>query len=138
MGVTSGFIPTNIIGSLSLYLVTKQACLGVISRKIMASKVESCLYLVFWSSWLKSLDLRPQLCEPLAGSPNTGMQDPVFSIVCLKVLLVGLLLLCAVDGSVLPIREVTPSISLPPPQKKNPGCLHVQTMKLEGWATYRR
>lgn len=99
----------------------------------MASKVESCLYLVFWSSSLKSLDLRPQLCEPLAGSPNTGMQDPVFSIVCLKVLLVGLLLLCAVDGSVLPIRKVTPSISFPQTKKKKKtlGCLHVQTMKVE-------
>lgn len=90
----------------------------------MASKVESCLYLVFWSSSLKSLDLCPQLCEPLAGSPNTGMQDPVFSIVCLKVLLVGLLLLCAVDGSVLPIRKVTPSISFPQTKKKkNPWLL---------------
>lgn len=103
----------------------------------MVSKVEPCLYLVFWGSSLKSLDLRPQLCEPLAGSPNTSMQDPVFSIVCLKVLLVGLLLLCAVDGSILPISEVTPSISLPPP--KTPWLLKcTDFMKLEGWGTYRR
>lgn len=102
---------------------------GAIGRKITASKVEPCLYLVFWGSSLKSLDLRPQLCEPLAGSPNTGMQNTVFSVVCLKVLLVGLLLLCAVDGSVLPIREVTPSISLPP----KPWLLTcTDFMKLEG------
>lgn len=58
-------------------------------------------HLVFWSSSLKSLDLCPQLCEPLACSPNSSMQNAVLSIVGLKVLLIGLLLLCAVDGSVL-------------------------------------
>lgn len=56
---------------------------------------------MLWSSSLKSLDLCPQLCEPLACSPDTGVQNAVFSIVGLKVLLVGLLLLCTVDGAVL-------------------------------------
>lgn len=90
---------------------------------------------MFWSSSLKSLDLCPQLCEPLACSPNSGMQNAVFSIVSFKVLLIGLLLLCAVDGSVLPARGVTPSISL---SLKALGCLHIQTMKLKVWGTHRR
>lgn len=44
------------------------------------------------------------------------MQDTVFSIVYLKVLLISLLLFCTVDGPVLPARnrELSPSISLPP------------------------
>ncbi|EGV97203.1 hypothetical protein I79_003762 [Cricetulus griseus] len=64
------------------------------------------------------------------------MQDSVFSIVCLKVLFIGLLLLCAVDGSVLPKGEVTPSISLP---LKSPWLLtYTNFMKLEVWGTYRR
>jgi hypothetical protein len=58
------------------------------------------------------------------------MQNAVLSIVGLKVLLIGLLLLCAVDGSVLPARGVTPSISL---SLKALGCLQVQTMKLKVW-----
>lgn len=90
---------------------------------------------MLWSSSLKSLDLCPQLCEPLACSPDTGVQNAVFSIVGLKVLLVGLLLLCTVDGAVLPARGVTPSISL---SLKALGCSHVQTTRLEMWGTHRR
>lgn len=49
---------------------------------------------------MSSLHLCPQLCEPLACSPDLGLQDVVFSIVCLKDLLIGLWLLCIVNGIV--------------------------------------
>lgn len=47
------------------------------------------------------------------------MQDAIFSIICLKVLLISALLLCTVDGSVLPARsrELPSAILLPTPPK---------------------
>ena len=55
---------------------------------------------------LKSLHLHCQLCGLVACSPDLGMMDAVFSIVCLKVLFIDLLLFCMVDGSVLQETKV--------------------------------
>lgn len=82
----------------------------------LGSHPESSPYLVFWSSSLNSLDLCSQLYEPLACSPKSSMQDAVFSIISLKVLLISMLLLCSVDGPILPARsrvKLPPSILLP-------------------------
>lgn len=100
-------------------VLLKQACLSLWSLKKqrslwlveLGSHPESSPYLVFWSSSLNFLDLCSQLYEPLACSPKSSMQDAVFSIISLKVLLISMLLLCSVDGPILPARS---RVKLPP------------------------
>ena len=55
----------------------------------------------------------------MACGPDSGMMDAVFSIVCLKVRFIDLLLLCIVDGSVLQETKV-PLI----------GCNHLNEVRL--------
>jgi hypothetical protein len=52
------------------------------------------------------------------------MEHAVFSIICLKVLLIGLLLLCTVDGPVLPARGVGTFNFFVPKSSRLPGSLY--------------
>ena len=96
-----------------------------------ASLGSSSPYLVFWSSTLNIVHLSCQLYKPLACSPNTSMQDAVFGIICFKVLLIGMLLFCTVDGPVLPARSrvLSPSVSLTPKASSSQECTRLEKIR---------
>ena len=86
---------------------------------------------MFWSSTLNIVHLSCQLYKPLACSRNASMQDAVFGIICLKVLLIGMLLFCTVDGPVLPARSrvLSPSVSLTPKASSSQECTRLEKIR---------